>query len=258
MSSYPNRHHPCYFLEDALTVLGADARVIRDETTLGCWGLLVNDKRMVWLIDNRHPHEAETEDPAAKQLLDAGILVCHAQKPDMERVGGKWLPLAATLDYRIPDKPVEKLCDVAFVGYVRDAARQSVLAHVARHFKLAVHQGVFGDAAVSAYWSARFGLNVTTNYGAKDSYDSWNMRAPEILSTGTPLITPFEPYLTELGLQSGPNYLAYTDVDHLLHVIDKFLTTPDLMDIMGNAGAKLAQDRHTYEHRAKQVLQWLK
>jgi len=81
--NYPDLHHPCYFLEDALTKLGADARVVRDETTLGCWGLLVNGKLMVWLIDNRHPHEALTEDPAAKHLLERGVLVCHAQKPDL-------------------------------------------------------------------------------------------------------------------------------------------------------------------------------
>src|SRR5260221_13131475 len=96
MSSYPNRHHPCYFLEDALTALGAEAKVIRDVRTDGCWGLVIDDKTMVWLIDNRHAHEALTEDSAAADLLARGVLVCHAQKPDAERVGGKWLPLAGT------------------------------------------------------------------------------------------------------------------------------------------------------------------
>lgn len=250
--NYPDRHHPCYFLEDALNKLGASAHVIRDDTTLGCWGLLVNGKRMIWLIDNRHAHEAATEDPAAKRLLAEGVLVCHAQKPDAERVGGKWLPLAVTPGYRQPDKPVEKLYDVAFVGYVRDAGRQSVLAHVARHFKLAVHQGVFGDEAVSAYWSAKVGLNVPTNYGAPDAYDSANMRCFEILATGTPLATPFQNYLKELGIKSS-GYLAADDLIRYLHLL---IDNP-LVDDIAIEHAKLAQERHTYEHRAKQVLEWL-
>ena len=42
--NYPDRHHPCFFLEDALVKLGADAKVVRDNTTLGCWGLTINGK----------------------------------------------------------------------------------------------------------------------------------------------------------------------------------------------------------------------
>lgn len=254
--NYPDRHHPCYFLEDALTKLGATASVIRDETTLGCWGLLINGKRMVWLIDNRHPHEAATEDPAAAELLKRGVLVTCAQKPDAERVDGKWLPLAVTPGYRLPDKPVEKLYDVAFVGYVRDAGRQSVLAHVARHFKLNVHQGVFGDDAVSAYWSAKVGLNVPTGYGQADAYDSANMRCFEILATGTPLVTPYEPYLDELGITPYSHCMAYHSADEVIDFIHYLIQKDD--ETWGEAGVRVIAKRHTYEHRAKQVLEWLK
>lgn len=258
MSNYPDRHHPCFFLEDALTALGTQAKVVRDETTLGCWGLLVAGKRMVWLIDNRHPHEAATEDPAAKQLLERGVLVCHAQKPDAERVGGKWLPLAVTPGYRLSDKTIEPLYDVAFVGYVRDSARSEILRHVARHFSLCVQQGTFGDEAVSAYWSSRVGLNIPTGYGAPDAYDSANMRLFEILATGVPLVTPFQPYLFELGLVPAENYESYNSADDLLRAIEQFVHRPELAGDVGMAGAKLAQERHTYEARAKQVIEWLR
>ena len=257
MASYPDRHHPCYFLEDALRALGADAVVVRDGRTLGCWGLLVNGHVMVYLIDNRHEHERVKEDPAAAELIKRGALVCHAQKPDALRVGGKWLPLAVSPDYRLPDKPVEKLYDVGFVGYVRDAGRQSVLANVARHFKLHVAQGVFGDAAVSVYWQSKVGLNVVTGYGQPDSYDSWNMRAPEILATGTVLITPYEDYLTELGLVSGENCFMYRDANELNLLIETGMKAWYFQRGIGQAGAKLAQEKHTYAARARQVLEWL-
>lgn len=253
MSTYPPRHHPVFFLEDALRVLGADVEFAKDERTLGCWGLIVNGKRMVWLIDNRHPHEALTEDPAAKRLLDEGVLVCHAQKPDAERVGGKWLPLAVTPGYRTPDNPVEKLYDVGFVGYVRDSARADILRHVARHFKLHIAQGVFGDDAVSVYWQSRVGLNIPTNYGAPDAYDSANMRCFEILATGTPLATPDQGYLRELRLQCG----GYSDADDLIRYINQMIDNP-LAIITAADHVKLAHTHHTYEVRANQVLQWLK
>lgn len=256
--NYPDRHHPCFFLEDALIALGATAKVVRDETTLGCWGLHVNGKRMIWLIDNRHPHEALTEDPAAKRLLDEGVLVCHAQKPDAERVGGKWLPLAVTPGYRPPEKPVEKLYDVGFVGYVRDSARADILRHVARHFKVGVHQGVFGDEAVSLYWQSKVGLNVPTNYGAPDAYDSANMRCFEILATGTPLATPYEPYLIDLGLTDHkPEVMTYSSPGYLIEGIAMRLARGNELIEAGQNNAKLAQERHTYTHRAKQVLEWL-
>jgi len=144
------------------------------------------------------------------------------------------------------------------VGFVRDAGRQAVLAHVARHFKLLVMQGVFGDEAVSAYWSAKVGLNVPTGYGQPDAYDSANMRCFEILATGTPLVTTSEKYLDELGFSWSTNYLGYIDADNLITQLEHLLNNTKTLDIIGKTGANLAQERHTYEHRAKQVLEWLK
>lgn len=257
--NYPDRHHPVYFLIDALTAAGANAEFARDERTLGCWGAVVNGEVMVWLIDNRHAHERVTEDPAAAELLKRGALVCCAQKPDAERVGGRWLPLAVTPGYREPEKPQDRHWNVAFVGYVRDSGREQILRHVARHYSLCTHQGVFGDAAVSTYWQAKIGLNVPTNYGALDAYDSANMRCFEILATGTTLVTSQEDYLADLGLESGVNCLTYFDADNLVKVIgvgleDWYFKSQSI----GANGAKLARERHTYAHRAAQVLEWLK
>jgi glycosyltransferase involved in cell wall biosynthesis len=258
MSYYPDRHHPVFFLQDALQALGAEVVFNqRDGRTAGCWGLIVNGQPVVWLIDNRHPHEAVHEDPAALELLQRGALVMHAQKPDAERVGGMWLPLAATPGYRLPEQPTDRQDDVAFVGYVRDMGRAQLLAHVARHFKLHVLQGAFGDAAVSAYWNARAGVNVPTGYGQSDAYDSWNMRAPEILATGTPLVTPAEPYLAELGLCDGENAITYRRGDDLIEQLVGLMQDEDTRQRIGAAGARLVQERHTYMHRARQVLEWL-
>lgn len=259
MSYYPEGHHPVFFLISALRELGADVEFVKNDSTLNCWGAKINDKLFVYLIDNRLLGERVKEDPAAIELQKRGVLVCHAQKQDMERVGGKWLPLAATPGYRTPPKPVEKLYDVCFVGYVRDHGRQAVLAHVARHYKLCVMQGVFGDEAVSLYWQSKVALNVPTNYGALDAYDSANMRLFEAMATGTPVCTSYEPYLKELGIEDRkPEVVLYTSPDYIIDGIAKRLEHPEALTTAGLNNAKLVQDRHTYAHRAKQVLEWLK
>lgn len=259
MTSYPDRHHPVFFLQDALTALGADAVFNgRDARTEGTWGLIINGKPMAWLVDNRHLHEREKEDPAAAALLARGALVMCAQRPDAERVGAKWLPLGVTPGYRMPVSASNKAADVAMVGYVRDMSRARLLTDVAAHFTLCTYQGIFGETAVEAYWTARVGLNIPTQWGEPNSWDSANMRCFEILATGTPLVTPHEDYLAVLGLEDGITCLTYRTADEMLSAIRRLVDNAELAAQIGANGAKLAAERHSYEARARQVLEWLK
>ncbi len=252
MNHYPDNHHPCYFLADSLCALGVDAQVVRNDETLNCWGLKVDGKVMVWLIDNRWPHERVHEDPAALELIKRGVLVTCAQLPDADRVGAKWLPLAITPGYRF--EPRAKVFDVGFVGYVRDNNRAEMLRLVASRYTTAFSQGCFGDSAVSDYWQSKVGLNVPTDYGNPLAYDI-NMRVFEILATGAVLVTNWLPTLglPELGLFAGEHYIGYTNPDTLLEVMPFALEHPEI----GVAGMNLALARHTYTDRAKQVMKWL-
>lgn len=254
MSHYPDRHHPVFFLIDALAAIGVRADFAKDERTLGCWGMVfpdVGNRVLVWLIDNRWAHEAVKEDPAAKALLAMGALVCHAQKTDMERVGGHWLPLAASPGFE-PVK-VAKTADCAMVGYVRDEGRARLLADLGKKFTLNLAQGVFGKQAVETYCGAHVGINIPTRYGDPAAYDSWNMRAPEIMACGIPLVTEYQPYLSELGLMDLDTYVSYGKGRTIIEAVQLALTHPEI----GAEGLKLIQEEHTYRHRAEQVKQWL-
>lgn len=210
---------------------------------------------MVYLIDNRWSHERAHEDPAAERLLSRGALVCCAQQPDAERVGAKWLPLAVTPGYAFAEKA--KLHDVGFVGYIRDATRASVLTDVASRFTLGLGEGVFEQQAADIYHQARIGLNIVTNAYSPDAIDSANMRCFEILATGTPLLTPFQPYLQELGIIHGETALTYDTPEHVCEVLAEWLPVSNKLKETGQRAAKLAAERHTYAERAKQVLAWL-
>lgn len=257
---YPDRHHPIFFIEDELRALGATVEYTnRDARTKGCYGLIVNGKVFVWLIDNRWMHERATEDPAAASLLARGALVCCAQRQDAERVGAKWLPLAVTPGYTPPALPdMRKDWDIGFVGYVRDAERGQILRYLMRYFSTSITEGIFGDDAVDIYRRARIGVNVPTQYGNPLAYDSANMRCFEILGTGTPLLTPHEDYLSDLGLIDGVTCYTYHNWREIGDRLRELLRAPLLINSVGTAGLSLARDMHTYKHRARKVLEWLK
>jgi hypothetical protein len=252
--NYPDRHHPCYFLSDALAAIGVKNEVIRDERSLGCWALIFPDfdnRVMAYLIDNRWEHEAIKEDPAAKTLLAMGALVCHAQKPDMERVGGHWLPLAASPGFARVS--VAKTADCAMVGYVRDEGRARLLADVGAKFTLNLAQGVFGKQAVETYCGAHVGINIPTRYGHPAAYDSMNMRLPEIAACEIPPVTSHEDYLEALGFEDMETCVTYGAHRSIIEAVEIALDQPH---IGFNAG-QLIKERHTYRHRAEQVKQWL-
>lgn len=251
MSAYPDRWHPVYFLQDALTQVGVKAEFAKDGRTRDCWGLILPDFRkvMVWLIDNRLPHEQMKEDPAAKALLDEGALVCHAQKGDMARVGGHWLPLAASPGFEAVS--VAKTSDVAFVGYVRDEGRAHLLASVGKKYKLSLNQGLFGRRAVEAYCGAHVGLNIPSHYGQPYCTDI-NMRVFEIAACGVPLVTNALPELAELGFVDQKTCVTYGRFP----LLDAVLYARSYPEV-ASAARQLILDRHTYAHRAQQVIQWL-
>ncbi len=254
---YPDRHHPIYFLQDALEAEGTHATFHRDEKSRGLWGLKTDNGRMVvWLIDIRWQHERDTHEANIHLLHRDAALIVAAQKPDADYFGCPWLPLAVSPGYAPPRGAVEKLVDVAMVGYVRDKQREQLLLDLNAVHSMSVAQGVFGVEAVETYHGAKLGINIPTRYDDARAYDSANMRFFEILATGTPLVTSYEDYLPDLGIVHGENAFTYHNTRNCLEVVKKALVEGGL-DAVGEAGARLVQERHTYSHRAKQVIEWL-
>jgi hypothetical protein len=79
------------------------------------------------------------------------------------------------------------------------------------------------------------------------------MRVMECLATGVPTVTNALTELPELGIIDGETAFLYETPDGIMDAIQQAIEHPEV----GNAGAVLAQERHTYAHRAAQVLEWL-
>lgn len=253
---YPERHHPIFMLQDALEDAGIPSTFHRDDVSRNLWALQINGKLLVWLIDIRWQHEKDAHEADIRILQNEGALICCAQKPDAAYFNARWLPLAATPGYTPPREKSEALVDLAMVGYVRDKWREQLLLDLNARYSVSVAQGVFGEEAVQTYHQAKLGINIPTRYGDPLAYDSANMRCYEILASGTPLITSLEPYLSELGLIAGENCFTYASRKECLDVVRIALDSDNLQAI-GLAGANLVASRHTYSHRAKQVMEWL-
>lgn len=252
-SPYPGGYHVCNFLGNALIELGADVQY-DDERRLGQEGLTVNGVPIVWFLDNRVPYNRVRQDPVCTELLKRGAcIVLHCQKADMLRCGGGWMPIAATPRFTPPTELIEKEWDIAFVGYLNDEHRHAVVMKVAQKFSLLHGVGVFYEDAARVYHQARVGLNVPALYGTGYDYDV-NMRTLEIPACGIPLVTAYNPALTEMGFRSGVNCLTYDNETELHQCIQMLLSDPTLTDDIARNGYQLIQNKHTYYHRAMTVL----
>lgn len=253
-SPYPGGYHVVNFLGNALIEQGADVQY-DDDRRLGQEGLTVNGIPIVWFLDNRVPYNRERQDPACAELLRRGeCIVLHCQAEDALRCGGEWLPIAATPRFTPATEPSEKEWDCAFVGYLNDEYRAGVYQRLMPRFSLLHGKGVFYEDAASVYHMARIGVNVPALYGTEYDYDL-NMRCFEIPATRTPLVTNYNPALSDIGFRSGVNCLTYDNEKELHQCIQQLLDDPALAESIAQNGYELIQRRHTYYHRALWILE---
>jgi hypothetical protein len=283
-SGYPDGYEPRLFLAKACEELGAvvtyDSPTISSEENpekRTVPGFTVNGRTVIYLLDNRMPDlQEQNRDAEALRVMD-NALVCCAQKTDAEEHGFYWLPLAMTPDYApkeiISMDEVEEMGgrpsllwdstwfraerkQFAFVGYLNDLPRKSLMERLQDRYSGHVVSGVFGDVAIAVYQEGKVGLNITAFYGSVFAYDI-NMRVFEIPGTMRPLLTPYVPGMTELGFRHAENCMMYSNADELCAHMDTLLGNDFICERLAWHGAKLVIGNHRYHHRAEQLLKLL-
>jgi len=257
MSDYPQGYEPYLFLLNACKETRAEvvhAPIETEEGTLP--GFVCNGRQVVYLLDNRMPAN-QWQNPAAKKVQEEdGVLVCCAQYVDAIQQEFQWIPLGVTPAYISPQgkrKP-KPAYDFAFVGYLNDLPRQSVIERMQGMFLHNVQSQIFGDDAIAVYRSAKVGLNITAFFGSPYAYDA-NMRMFEIPATGVPLLTPYVPGMIELGFRHGINCMKFEDAIELKAHIETLCANSQLRAEIGKAGHKLVMEKHLYKHRAQQLIE---
>ena len=163
-----------------------------------------------------------------------------------------WLPLAASPDVHCPVEAPEKY-DVAFVGSVTmptHAGRYHLLKALKENFNLLTKDRLWKES-----FSAGFALGkLAFNHGG---WHDVNMRVFECLSMGRPLLTNAD--ADENGLfdlfEDGKHLIAYKDADDLIRKAGKYLEDTSARKTIGEQGRIEILAKHTYDHRAKQILE---
>jgi glycosyltransferase involved in cell wall biosynthesis len=175
----------------------------------------------------------------------------YVDKFDREVV---WLPVACDPDVHTPPEGIEPECDVVFVGHLYGShpwyqRRRDLLEELGKRYDLAVYEGAYGQDMAAAHARGRVVFNVST---AGDL----NMRVFEGLCSGRPLVTDAVPGagLSDL-FTSGLQLFAYRDDAEAFGQIDRLLSYPSMARLMGESGRKAVLAGHTYEHRAKRMLE---
>lgn len=178
--------------------------------------------------------------------------VYSAQKGDV----GEYLPVACDPETHTPDAGIEPTHDVVFVGHLYAQSpwyqrRRDLLKKLGERYDLKVYEGVYGKDLANAHATGKIVFNVST-------LGDVNMRVFEAMCSGRPLITDMVEGL-DAGLggmfHDGEHLLTYTTEHELYEGIDYLIESPEWRHRMGAAGQAIVLAAHTYDHRARTMLE---
>lgn len=162
-----------------------------------------------------------------------------------------WLPLAADPTIFRPER-VEPRFDIGFVGSALPGlhdARRALLSRLVRRFdRVLMVRGAFRREVAREVSRCRLVFN-------RSLHRDVNMRVYETLACGRPLLTDRLP--EECGLEEvardGETAFLYEDAS-VEDVVVRLLQDQDRLDRVAEAGRASVLARHTYQHRAAEIL----
>jgi len=162
-------------------------------------------------------------------------------------VEARWLPHAVE-PRAYPNKPeCIKKYDVGFVGFVTFEKRADALDRIYREFPNFFYGQRLFEEAAEVYRKSRIVFNTSAD-------DDVNMRLFEVLATGAFLLTEHVPTIGDFGLIDGKHFVSYLDLDDAVAKAMYFLKHEDKREEIAKDGMEAVLAGHTYQHRAKEVL----
>ncbi len=164
-----------------------------------------------------------------------------------------WLPLAFDPQL-LPEAAPKREIDIAYIGSVK--CEMNPLRHVLlERIKQEFPAHYFGTATPKEMGRLYASSKVVFNQSVRNDI---NMRFFEAMGSGSVLVTnPIHDNGLEELFVEGIHYLTFKDEASLLQVIHKILAQPLIQEEIGNAAKQLVLEKHTYDHRAKKILEIL-
>jgi glycosyltransferase involved in cell wall biosynthesis/tetratricopeptide (TPR) repeat protein/precorrin-6B methylase 2 len=161
-----------------------------------------------------------------------------------------WLPLGCDPEIH-GEQIVEEIYDVGFVGSVTPAhvRRKKLLDRIDQHFSLHCDRK-FMDEMAAVFAECRIVFNEAVN-------NDLNMRVFEALCSGRLLVTDEAPGSGLEDLFHDKKHLIIYNEDNLIERIRYYLDHPDERLRIAREGREEVLNRHTYDHRAKFMLETL-
>lgn len=197
--------------------------------------------------------DSHTLDPKSVRAHEYDHLFIQFRRADLaafDHPSKHWLPAAAdsSIWVHVPDMPKEY--DVLFVGSTHPQVhkeRVELIRFLKRELgeeRVAVKH-LFGERAALAMNRARVVLN-------RSLAGDLNMRTVEALCTGACLVTDA---VDGLGEMAGTYSFAVDEGPEMwAKVITELLRSPNVGIATGAGGRRTVLERHTYEHRCRQIL----
>ncbi|MDI6810218.1 MAG: glycosyltransferase [archaeon] len=164
-----------------------------------------------------------------------------------------WLPLAADPEiHRKFDMP--KLFDIGYVGQINPKihpVRMRLLDTLKRKYDVIAVQDIHYENMAKVYSLSKIGFN-------KSIRGDLNMRVFEVMSSGTMLLTDkIDNGIEELFINKK-HFVTYENEKELDELIQYYLKNEEEREKIAREGQKEVHEKHTYEHRAEQILKTVK
>jgi hypothetical protein len=148
--------------------------------------------------------------------------------------------------------------DVAFVGgrtaiySIREERMNDIETEMKGKRNLSFNKKVYLDELSSLYGNSKIVFNHTAN-----KIKALNMRIFEGMGCGALVLTDYAPE-QEMLFQDGIHLVLYHSREELLDKVEYYLNNTEEAQNIAQAGQEYVQRFHTYEHRAEQIMNWMK
>jgi len=208
------------------------------------------DNAAYWAIDTHISMDVCEQKAGAAKFLYAAQKAGAAALTEKLQRQVTWLPLACSRKYHWHHSAAPKTHDICFVGTVNlnpiFDGRRVFLEKMFAEFPNFYFGNRFLREATDKYAISK----IVLNYGIKDDV---NMRVFETLASGSMLLTNRVGGIEDMFID-GKHLVLFDSIEDAISKARYYLNNGEERELVARTGQEEVLKKHTYEHRAKQIV----